>query len=689
MVTLFSCVVSAVMLAAWVEASAAESFNPSTAIQSSRSDLDLPAEFVQRLADRATIDNYQIHHHRVEAGQRPAPRKLFASPGRVDRYIKIVISQPDPEVARYRSELPTGFVPMPGFRAPILEMANDTWPALALRGELDSKQILAAEHIARRLAHDGLPSTLAQAIEILGTDRFSTNHGERLNILKSVGFPTDLLSFYSTTNVGAPNIINLILNRSAAGITPEAIRRQLEHVSFRFEPSHSSFRAAAESGDEEIGLLRVQVGGGYDDGIVPGGSIDVICQLARTFSSADFLISVPHEYRSSFFEVAAQTWRLRRTNQLTLISEPLPITPWSQDNGKPGWITAGSSGDSHNRRHATIVPRYASIGEGPSVFEKGESFLMDGLAQSGHTVMQSPLLFQGGNLLVVQDPKSNERILLVSETELLRNASLGLTRSEALEAFRVEFGVDRCVPVPNASYHLDFDVSLRTHNGELVAFVNDSMAAARIVVDLGINALTMAGALDTNAAQSARGHLNAGRTSELVKLLRTVIPRRSTEGTGHPSSLTRAFVASPVDSAAENVQCFLLGLDLIESSLSEPERREGIPDPEHAAYLQALRRMSTAQQTQVQVFKKEGWKVIPVPSTGDLYRGINYLNGIHHRHGYVMPSYGGFYTRLDNAAIAAFRQALGAEFKISPILTAESQRFHGGVHCTTSAYGRP
>lgn len=73
---------------------------------------------------------------------------------------------------------------------------------------------------------------------------------------------------------------------------------------------------------------------------------------------------------------------------------------------------------------------------------------------------------------------------------------------------------------------------------------------------------------------------------------------------------------------------------------------------------------------------------------GRLYCGINYLNGIHHRQGYILPVFGGFFARLDGEAIAAFRQAIGSEPKITSILTAESQRQHGGVHCTTAAYPR-
>ena len=126
----------------------------------------------------------------------------------------------------------------------------------------------------------------------------------------------------------------------------------------------------------------------------------------------------------------------------------------------------------------------------------------------------------------------------------------------------------------------------------------------------------------------------------------------------------------------------------MESTLAAAGESATGAELEHALYLHALRRMTVARQAQIDVLRREGWKVVAVPSTGDLYRGINYLNGIHHRQGYILPVFGGFFARLDGEAIAAFRQAIGSEPKITSILTAESQRQHGGVHCTTAAYPR-
>ena len=47
-------------------------------------------------------------------------------------------------------------------------------------------------------------------------------------------------------------------------------------------------------------------------------------------------------------------------------------------------------------------------------------------------VMVSPLLFQGGNVLVVGDPERRERILLISEATLYQNIGLGLSREQVL-----------------------------------------------------------------------------------------------------------------------------------------------------------------------------------------------------------------------------------------------------------------
>src|SRR4030095_7651743 len=155
--------------------------------------------------------------------------------------------------------------------------------------------------------------------------------------------------------------------------------------------------------------------------------------------------------------------------------------------------------------------------------------MMGGLRAAGHEAVQSSLLFQGGNVLAADDPKSGERILLVGEGEVYRNTALGLTHAQVLEAFRAEFGVDRVVVVPAVSYHLDFDVCFRTRTNSMALFVNDTMAAVRIILDLGVGALLRHGSLETNTAQKIRTDLAAGRDVEALASLTNAV-RRSRQG---------------------------------------------------------------------------------------------------------------------------------------------------------------
>src|SRR5690606_12432161 len=130
-----------------------------------------------------------------------------------------------------------------------------------------------------------------------------------------------------------------------------------------------------------------------------------------------------------------------------------------------------------------------------------------------------------------------------------------------------------------------------------------------------------------------------------------------------------------IDSATGNLQVFLQALDLLEGSIAETAGPAATG--ERADYLASLRRMLAAHRTQLTALKSLGWKIVPVPSMPNLYRGINYLNGIHHRAVYVMPAVGGFYEPLDQAAAAVFRETLGEGMAIPPLQCAELQRKHG------------
>jgi hypothetical protein len=133
-----------------------------------------------------------------------------------------------------------------------------------------------------------------------------------------------------------------------------------------------------------------------------------------------------------------------------------------------------------------------------------------------------------------------------------------------------------------------------------------------------------------------------------------------------------------------NLQCFLIALDILASFGAE--ELPATLDPATKRHLLALREMSRAMRTQRQAMENLGWKIVTIPSLPDLYRTINYLNGVHDRTRYLMPAFGGFYAFLDQAAAEAIRNAFGSEVQIVPIFCAISQAEHGAVHCAASVY---
>lgn len=558
-------------------------------------DFNFPTNFVRMVAERTLIDDYFRKTRLVEetpgpGAVRPTPRTKVR-----DEYVRLVLPDFTEAILGYRTCQRVD-IPLPGFRASILTESDTMRPAvfqaaLATKGQRD-----AAALIAERLARDGLLKTLTRVIEALGPARFSTNAAAVIPELWAVGFPVDLLDHFRIDELGARSseqIPRAIGDKLFKGESVESLEPRLGRAVFRFSKSQPDFEAVAESGQHALGMLRAQVGGeGYDNGIVPGDSLDVAAHLAAILPDVNFLITVPDEYAQNMRWLAQHCWPLTRSNHVTIIAGPSITKAWAQDNGKAGMLGGESDAES---LPATLTPRYASQGENGSVFMPAESYLMDGLRAAGHPVIHSPLLFQGGNLMVVHDPATSQRTLLIGEAELYRNVALGLSRDQVLEAFRIEFGVDTSVVMPMASHHLD--------------------------------------------------------------------------------------------SAGANLHCFLMDLDMLASAILTENELPHHPGAQE--YFRALRAIGLALRNQADLLKKLGWQVTAVPSMPDLYRSINYLNGIHDRTRYVMPAYGGFYTMLDQAAAESFQHALGPLVRIIPVPCATLQRNHGAIHCATSAYPRP
>lgn len=558
------------------------------------------------------------------------------------------------------------------------------WPAALPEGQLNPELAKAAALIQRRLAFDGLLPTLARVIEMLGLAHIQEHPVAAQHRLRAVGFPVDWLEFFHPTPYDPKANIDwvaAVAERLQRGGSVVELEAELRRAFFQFKSSHPTFEVIREDGEQAIGAFRLQIAGGYQEGIIPGGILDFCGRLVEAMPDADLLANVASEFLEPVRWLAGHCWDLRRRNHLTLISAPSKLSSWAQDHGKPGLVRRDPNG---TNRWAVLLPRYASWGEGVSLFLPADSFLAGGLQQAGLQTVPSPLLFQGGNLLAIRDPVTDRRLLVIGEGEIFRNTALGLTPAQVLEAFRVEFGVDEGLVLPTVSYHVDFDVTFRVHKGRLKVFVNDPVRASRIILGLGINALEGQRLLSVAAAQTARKYLQTGEHAMAVATVSDSLEvLRNADGT-FPAWLARCFTNTLGESPSRNLQCFLVALDVLLSA--NPAVVERFAGTEKGRYLSALRRTLQGLQRQHGVLQKRGWDIIPVPSLPDLNRGPNYLNGVQNHTSYLMPAWGGFYAELDRAAGAAFKEALGASIAIVPLPCSDSQSHHGGVHCLVSPF---
>ncbi len=598
--------------------------------------------------------------------------------------VQIVTPKLADDILVYRQSLPEERPPLRGWRTPILENAGRKWPFDEPDAGAPPEIRKGADPVAVRLASDGLLPTLAKAIEFIGPARFGKDAAADTETLRSVGLPVDLLqSFYlpAAKDGNGHAIIKHIADRLTSGSSAESLRGELSAAGFRFAKSANGFRLVTESGEEEIGLVRVQLSKGeYWHGIGDGGALDIIRQLSAALPDANFLVSTQRD-QTTLLTGLVRLWPGFRPERFTVIAEPMSIGQWAQDNGKPGVIESDTT---VKRRVVTLVPRYTSRGDDGSTFIPGESFMADGWAAAGLSVIQSPLIFQGGDLMAVRHPKTGERTLLIGEAEIYRNTAMGLSRDQAIDAFRVEMGVDRCVVLPSVSYHIDYELTVRAVGDELVAFVNDTPGISKSMVLTGVGTLQTAGLLTEDDARSIGSAMTHEHFREAIDLLDRKVFHGARQQGPFPESLARHFSKSLADSGAGHLQRFLLALDLV---IAETESAGATPtDPNFAEYVAAIRRRDADRKRLHQQLADLGWRVVGIPSLGEAERSINYVNGIQARGMYLMPAFGGYYDAYDSTAQKAFEQILGPEVRVVPILSAESQRRNGAVHCAASVY---
>jgi hypothetical protein len=436
--------------------------------------------------------------------------------------------------------------------------------------------------------------------------------------------------------------------------------------------SSPGFRLDPDSGQVPLGALRLQISsGGYWSGPGDGSCVDVVRQLAAALPDTALIASIERRHLDAF---AAESGRWPRRPKLTLIAEDLPVAQWTQDNAKPGRNATGEP--------VLLAPRYASRGEVGAVLVPGETFLTEGLAAAGLRVVRSPLLFQGGNLMLVEEA-SGGRTLLAGEAEVWRNTAMGLTREQALEALRVEFDADRCIDLPSPSFHIDYELSIRAMTGQTVAFVNDAAAAARIILGCGIRA--MAGGL--RKATEALDHLASHRTREAMAILGPALDAASIAPGRFSESFAARFSTSPCDHGPSNLYRVLHAIDVLTALTMAPSQWPA--DAHTRAYLESYQRQESERRAMRRTIESLGWRIVQIPSMADPWRGINALNGLHGPGQYLMPAYGGLFEPLDAQAESVFGSEFGSDIRVIRVCCAESQRRSGALRCAASHLALP
>lgn len=626
------------------------------------SDFDLPESFLRRVAGRILQLSFQNTFRLItpdETGEREdvewQPNGYPAQP---------------PDAAA----LHPAAVEMPAARGflPSLAPGEDIQP----RSPTGNEALVML--VAQRLARDGLLLTCAKAARLLRDSRGLTEAAGVSDALRDAGFPVDLLGFFrlaSETLLTPPEVIGEVIARTGSA-NPSAWTKALAAFSFMFTPTVPGGRAMDDAGGEPVGALRLQLSrGGYWLGPGDGGSIDLFEQLLNTLPETPIIAVIERGHVERFHATTA-AWPADMRQRIQLLPVDGPLSQWTQDNAKSMVDARG--------RPLLLLPRYASRGEQISQYIEGDTHLDRALAQADITTRRSPLLFQGGNLMLITEP-AGRRVLLAGEAEVFRNSALGLTKAQATEALRREFGADAIVVLPAASIHIDYEVSCRVHAGRMYAFVADVGPALRLMLDAGLTRMVHVGALSGESAHLIRERLAEGRTLEGIGAIWGALMRAGGTQGRFPLRLARLFKSSPVDSGVGNLQRFMAALDL--TLAAQPAQAAKVPDANVAAYLRNRFQLQTDRAALHAALRALGWVVVPVPALPQGPLSINVLNALHFPTITLTPCYGGIYGSLDEAAHAAIARTM-PEIKVFNIRCGESQRRDGALRCSTATIPR-
>ncbi len=634
--------------------------------------LDLPRDFLRRAAGRTARLHFRQRFRGVApdaAPSSPASTAPAAPAGEHD-----VSGVPRTVVERWR-RYPEAVPGLRGFRAPILETGDPHRPT----GTVNRAHRQAATYVAQHLARDGLVRTTMRVMREVDLDWVSPPRSGRLDeaTLWSVGVPVDLLECFSLDGRRAATVIAAWLD---GGADPASIEPTARGARFEFASSRPGFTVWPEDGGEQVGALRFQLPkGGYLRAPGDGSAFDLLLQLLEAIPGCTGWVSLHEDQTAAFLEAIGD---LDAAGRISVLPTPIAVTTWAQDNAKVGTVP---DGEGTGRVPVTLLPRFASRNESATKFLPGDSFVFRTVGGAIGPIVQSPLAFQGGNLLPFVDPITGRSTLLIGEREIYRNRALGLTVEETLEAFRLEFGVDHCEVVPAVSFHVDMDVTVRRGARGLIACMIDEVAAARIVLDAAMRAMGRGRVITGEDETRVLELLGRGDIVAATTMINDRIDRYR-DGEGRlTAGLTGVFASSAAESGSGSAVRFLLAMDILTAhAMSDAQIRD--TEPELERYLVSFRRRVADRAALAEQLERLGLTVCRVPGLSDGEAGINYVNGIHTTRAYLMPAFGGLYAPLDAAAAEAFGRALGEVVEVIPVRAAALQMAYGGPHCAASVY---
>ena len=569
--------------------------------------------------------------------------------------------------------MPTQRANRPAHHEPAREIAQRVAGEIA-RGGRPQPDVLARvlPDFLRRLLY-----ALARVIAALGP-AFVQSHPDPVELVVTAGVPADLLAYLrpdSAPSHAAPaDIICFLADRLANAEPLDKLIKSLKRAKFDPVPTLPGFRPTSDSGRDALQLLRAHATRAtYYAAPGDGGNLDLLAHTLSSLPATPCIIITETPNAQPLRDALAP-----RPAVTTIISQPFKVSQWAADNAKPG--TLGS-------HPAHLIPRYASREEYHPIFVPGDD-LAAHVPPTSHTPpirsARSPLLFQGGNLLIVDDLPRARRVLLIGEAEIHRNRALGLSTDQTLAFFQTEFAADICEVLPAASYHIDQELTVRSTADATHVFLPETLSASIAIIESSLVALADANRWPLEIVERTLEHLRAGRASEAMQLIFSGLTIERTPEHAYPLSMADALSTGPADSGIGNLHRFLLAIDHFVAVVIP---LHAIPEANLAALVRSFHRRAADRAKIKTILTRLGWKPVSVPALPEESRGVNPLNGIHTPDSYLMPAYGGLFSPLDQMAATAFRHALSPSIAVIPIPTAESQRRDGALHCALACYG--